>query len=155
MALTSSNHNGKLIIVSFPLFKEYVVNFKDVWVELLELRKEDFIGGEIEHIEFPRGIYRGPIVSLVIENDKLVVTTEWTARRAMDADGNPTGDWRKVEREGATQFTYELRQGIISEPRDIGETRHIRYTHYPYPFSRVTWIPAGDEKLDPAEVEGL
>ncbi|HET6747577.1 MAG TPA: hypothetical protein VFH06_05720 [Candidatus Saccharimonadales bacterium] len=127
------------------------MSVKDAWTELLGRRKDDFIGGDIEHIETPEGAYRGPIVSIAIEDNKLVVTTEWTAHVETNAVGLPTGNWHKENREGATAFTYELMDDIMSLPQDIGDDR----IHFQYPFSTITLFPAGGSKLDPGKVNGL
>jgi len=47
------------------------MSVKQAWEELLRLRGQDFIGGDIEHIEDPEGAFRGPITSISIEDDTL------------------------------------------------------------------------------------
>ncbi|HMH69837.1 MAG TPA: hypothetical protein VK502_00390 [Candidatus Saccharimonadales bacterium] len=127
------------------------MSVKNAWTELLKHRKDDFIGGEIEHTETPEGMYRGPIVSLSVEGNKLVVTTKWTAHVETNRIGLPVGDWHKEERKGATRFSYDLMDDITSPPQDMGEGR----IYFQYPFSRIMLSPANGSKLDPAKVRGL
>ena len=124
------------------------------WSALLEERKNGahkLVGGEVEHVEFPEGVFRGPIEAITIEGDVLTIVNEWTARAPINPSGLPVGGWEKVTRPGGNVARYSIADGILSPPHDIGNGR-IAFT---YAFGRVTIYPQNGSKLDPARVSGL
>jgi hypothetical protein len=124
----------------------------DDWNRFLSQNKGKLIGGDLEHIEFPEGAFRGPVSDLIIEGDTLTVVSPWVARIDINSHGLPVGDsWEKVTRRGAERAQYTIMDGIISAPQSIGAGRF----HFSYAFARVTFFPKGGSKLDRSKVRGL
>lgn len=129
-----------------------------LWKQALE--RKDLVGGDIEHQEQPEGIFRGPIKSIKIVGDKLIVETEWTARAPIGGrHGLPMGGWRRHTGKNATTFTYELGQvegmgsPITSAPRIVGNG-HLHFLGL-FGIAAVTIFPKGGSKLDKSKVAGL
>jgi len=131
----------------------------NMWNTLVRERRQDFIGGEIEHIETPEGAYRGPIKTIGIKNNKVIVTTEWTAHMPTNQHGMPLrAYWERLTRKDAEVFTYDLGEvegiGLITgAPSDIGGGRV--HFHAVVGLARVTLFPKGTSKLDRSKVRGL
>lgn len=64
----------------------------DAWTLFLAQNKDRLVGGEMEHIEYPEGAFRGPIGDLLIEGDTLVIISPWVARIDINPQGLPVGD---------------------------------------------------------------
>lgn len=132
---------------------------KNLWATLVRDRRGDFIGGEIEHYENPEGVYRGPIKSIEIKGDKVIVTTLWTAHVPANQHGMPLRDyWVKETRAGAETFTYELGEvdgmGLITgQPQNVGDNRVHFLTMFG--IGRVTLFPKGGSKMNRSKVRGL
>jgi len=124
----------------------------DAWTLFLAQNKDSLIGGEMEHIEYPEGAFRGPISDLIIEDDTLVVVSPWVARIDINPQGLPIGgSWEKVTRPGVERAKYTIMDGVIGTPQSIGGGRF----HFAYAFARVTFFPKGGSQLDPSRVRGL
>lgn len=122
------------------------------WKRFLAQNKSRLIDGDMEHIEYPEGAFRGPIDDLIIEGDTLTVVSPWVARIDINRHGMPVGDsWEKVTRRGVERAQYTIEDGIITAPQSIGDGRF----HFTYAFAQVTFFPKGGSKLDPGKVRGL
>lgn len=122
------------------------------WTEFLSQHKRALVGGDLEHIEYPEGAFRGPIDDLIIARETLIVVSPWVARIAINPQGLPIGEaWEKVTRPGAERAEYSIVDEILSDPQPIGEGRF----HFTYAFARITIFPKGGSKLDPRRVRGL
>ena len=117
------------------------------WKQLLKSRP-DLVGGGIERIEDPEGSFRGPIASIEIKQNRLIVTTWWTAYHDPMRPDKP---WTRVIEPGATELIYELCDCSTSRPHDMGKGRIF----FQYPFSRITIFPRGGSSLDRRKVVGL
>jgi hypothetical protein len=127
------------------------MNVKEAWENFVLERAADFIDGEVEHKETIDGIFRGPIVNIEIKDDTVFITTEWTARMPVGAKGRPSGEWSKVEHEGAERFAYSLKRNELWAPRYIDEG----CVYFENAFARVTLFPKGGSKLSRDQVRGL
>lgn len=124
----------------------------DDWKQFLSQNKSRLVGGDLEHIEFPEGAFRGPVSELIIEGNTLTVVSPWVAQIDINAQGMPVGDhWEKVTRPGVERAQYTIEDGIITKPQPTGGGRF----HFTYAFARVTFFPKGGSKLDPSKVRGL
>lgn len=111
--------------------------------------RTNLIGGDLEHIEYPEGAFRGPIGSVRIAGDKLIIVTNWVARMPVNEHGLPMGSWT-LYKAGPYENQYTLLDGIMSGPQNIGDGR----VHFRYAFARVTLFPQGGSKLDRSRVQG-
>jgi hypothetical protein len=130
------------------------MGIKDEWQRWLEENRERYIGGDIEHIENPEGCFRGPILSIEVEEEALVFVTEWTGHILVGAHNLPVGNWKAATTPDPTRFTYTFGDDdfpLLGRPQDIGSGRY----HFRYPFSMVTLFPQGGSKLDRSRVQDL
>lgn len=121
----------------------------DAWAAWLEQSKSRYIDGDVEHIEDPEGCFRGPITSIEITGNALVIKTKWTGHIETNRHGMPMGEWSAANVPDPTTFTYDL--SVMGQPNDIGQGR----TFFTYPFSRITLFPKGGSKLDKSKVRGV
>jgi len=108
------------------------------WKEVL--KRDDIVDGDCETQE-DGDIYRGPISSIELEGDAIVIKSPWVAKMVLSE-----GKWKKW---------HILRLSINPKeisPQDIGQGR-ISFT---MPLLGIATIfPKGGSKLDPSKVEGL
>jgi len=128
------------------------------WNDLLEMRKsgeQQLVGGDALHIEFPEGMFRGPIKDIHIQGNTLVIVNEWTARAPVNHKGLQMGCWEKATtpdpNANVNVTEYRIMDGVMSPPKGIGDGR-IYFTHA---FARVTLFPQGGSKLHPELVRGF
>ncbi len=107
------------------------------WHEVLE--RDDLVGGDLETQEDGH-VFRGPILSIELRDDKIFIESEWVAYLRGD------GKWEKWQNNGVFVNIGH------SHPREISEGR-IFFT-MPY-LGVATIFPKGGSKLDPSKVEGL
>ena len=85
-----------------------------VWRELIE-NEPKLVGGTLQHFEAGRGLFYGPIASISIQNDILVIATEWAAFVRIDHKGRPTAAPTLMDAD-ADSFSYILSEPYISTP---------------------------------------
>lgn len=124
----------------------------DDWRRFLASQTE-VVGGDLVHTEFPEGCFRGPIKSITVEGKQLIVVSDWVGRMAIDERGRHIGKhWENVTRPDALRAVYDLIDGIMSPPENIGQGR----TRFTYAFAVCTIFPSGDSnKLRRSNVRGL
>ena len=112
------------------------------WDEVLE--RDDIVGGDLE-IKENGDLYRGPIKTIELTGEKIVIEREWTALLPL-ASGKKGDFWQKWEN---NQISFHQ---DFCLPNDIGAGRVL------FEIPTVGWgviFPKGGSKLDPAKVEGL
>jgi hypothetical protein len=123
-----------------------------VWERFLAKHAERFIGGDLELVESGL-VFRGPIRSMQLMGDQLIIRTHWTAR-ANVLSVNELSKWEVDTRTDANRFAFTL--GVFDvvmthAPKNIGRGR-VRFVHT---LATVTLHPKGGSKLDRAQVAGL
>lgn len=108
------------------------------WSELI--LRDDIVGGDIESQEGD-DIYRGPISSIELLGNGVVVTCSWMAVMK-----RMSGEWKNWHIK-----SFSFAAGTC-RPQDIGQGRiYFRMSG----LGSATIFPCGGSKLDPAKVEGL
>jgi len=111
------------------------------WQEIVN--RDDIVGGDIEAQECG-DVYRGPIESITIDGDMVIIKSAWMAKLPNGLHGS--GEWEKW---GITQLVFNAK---FIKPQDIGSGRIF----FQMPTLGVATIfPKGGSKLDPAKVKGL
>lgn len=111
------------------------------WIDLVQ--RDDLVGGDIETQEDGE-VFRGPIKSVTLEGDCLVIDTEWLALKQPGKTG-----WHVY----VSPFCSATRISLSAPPpQDIGEGRILFTLRM---CAICTIFPRGGGKLEPSVVEGL
>jgi hypothetical protein len=126
-----------------------MIEVAEQWRQFLASRN-DLVGGDLQHSEYPKGIFRGPIKPITIEGLDLVVVTHWMARKDINNQGQPIGaSWKDVTSPEALCNRYSLNGVIMTPPRERILPNRV---HFVSGLTVVTIFPKGGSKLYRKEV---
>lgn len=108
------------------------------WEKFLQDNSGRLLDGDIEH-QSPQGTFRGPISSITISEEKLIIGTRWTARLYVDR-------WEAVE---TRVFQYPITE--LPWPNSVSK----KWCFFKHDSSSVALHLTHEGNLDPNMVEGL